>query len=154
MLFSQIEQLDYNNLSLTEEQTKLVERMTIDWLLRRIVREIRREIRTDCKQFIKRKIIYTWLREMIKFKLTLEQINSILDILMYPLIRDLTDRNLHKLDLNSESNNFATAVQRVFNAFKKRIGQTAANEQYSKILLELNRKRIKKKSQRAIQVSI
>lgn len=154
LLFSQIEQLDYNNLSLTELQMKLIQKMNISWFIKRIVREIKLEIRTDHKQFIKRKIIYTWLREMIKFKLKIDQIHLILDTLMYPVIRDLTDRNLHKLDLHSESNNFGTSVQRVFNAIKKRIGQTAANEYYSKVLLELNRKRIKRKSHRAIQVNL
>ena len=152
LLFSRIEQLDYNNLSLTELQIKLIEKMNLSWIIKRIVHEIKLEIKENCKQFMKRKIIYIWLREMIKFKFSLDQINSILDTLMYPLIRDLTDRNIHKLDEQSESNKFATAVQRVFNVIKKRIGHTAANEHYSKVLLELNRKRIKRKSHRAIQV--
>ena len=153
LIYGRIEQIDYGNLSLTELQLKLIQKMNVVWLIRRIVREIRLEIKADNKQFRKRKIIYTWLREMIKFKLSIDQVHSILETLMYPLIRDLTDRNLAKLDPHSESNNFATAVQRAFNAVKKRIGQTAANEHYSTVLLELNRKRIKRKSQRAIQVS-
>ena len=153
LIYGRIEQIDADNLSLTELQIKLIKKMNVAWLIRRIVREIRAEIKSDNKQFRKRKFIYTWLREMIKFKLTIDQVESILEPLMYPLVRDLTDRSLHKLDLHSESNNFATAVQRAFNAVKKRIGQTAANEHYSRVLLELNRKRIKRKSQRAVQVS-
>ena len=72
---------------------------------------------------------------------------------MQPLVRDLTDKLTHKLDKESESNQFATSVKRVFNIIKKKIGQSDANESYSKLLLELNRRKIKRKSLKAMQVS-
>lgn len=165
VLLTEIEQLDYNSLSLTEEQFRILRRLKVNWLLGRVVFEIKEEVRADTAQFKKRKIIYTWLREVIKFKLSEQQILKSLSQILKPLVRDLTDRKLHKLDQESESNKFSTAVQRVYNAIKRRIDkkeiinsdgqseQIDVNRYYSKALLKLNARKLKKKAERAKQVS-
>lgn len=152
-LFIELEECDFSYVDMTEDQRKRLVKFNGQQLIKKLVFEINAEIKLNTKLTVRRQAIYVWLREMIKFKLSDELVFETLDIMMSPLVRDVNDRHLIKQGRTDMTGGFMQATQRVLNALKKKVGEVTFNQSYTKVLLALNKRRSKRRTQKALNVS-
>ena len=139
----------------SQPESTLQNRFKIDWFIRRLIREVNREIVKHSNRYEVRIVVFKWIMVMV-VEMDVEQVKSNLKPILLPLCREVANKGVADVMHVSEDNlksKLVTLGFHLFELIRDKVESETFTKVYAQVLSFLNRKRSDRKALKAIEVN-